>query len=176
MIDYINSTRSDHIKTRRSIEFVHSSKSLVNQREVYHDAQGFNQALKASLREDPDVIFIGELRDIETIRLALTAAETGHLVFATLHTSSAPKTIDRIVDVFPAEEKNIVRAMLSESLISVIAQVLLPRKEKTGREVVHEILIVNQAVRNLIRENKLLKLSQLCKQIQQMVCKLLIKS
>ena len=157
MIDYINSNYAHHIITIEDpIEFVHPSKqSLINQREVFKDCKDFKQALKSALREDPDVILIGELRDLETIRLALSAAETGHLVFGTLHTNSAVKTVDRIVDVFPENEKNIVRSMMAESLIGVIAQVLLPYKHKAGRIAAHEILVATAAVRNLIRENKL---------------------
>ncbi|MHB8550641.1 MAG: type IV pilus twitching motility protein PilT, partial [Acidiferrobacterales bacterium] len=137
------------------IEFVHTSKNcLINQREVGRDTLGFNNALRSALREDPDVVLVGELRDLETIRLALTAAETGHLVFGTLHTSSAAKTVDRIVDVFPAAEKDMVRAMLSESLRAVIAQSLL-KKLSGGRIAAHEIMIGTPAIRNLIRENKI---------------------
>lgn len=156
MIDFINSTRNEHILTIEDpIEFVHASKKcLVNQREVHSNTLGFSEALRSALREDPDVILVGELRDLETIRLALTAAETGHLVFATLHTSSASKTIDRIIDVFPAGEKEMVRAMLSESLRAVIAQVLL-KKIGGGRIPAHEIMICTPAIRNLIRENKI---------------------
>ena len=155
MIDYINETRYDHILTVEDpIEFVHESKkSLVNQREVHRDTLGFNEALRSALREDPDVILVGEMRDLETIRLALTAAETGHVVFGTLHTSSAAKTIDRIVDVFPAEEKSMVRSMLSESLQGVISQTLL-KKKGGGRIAAHEIMIGTPAIRNLIREDK----------------------
>lgn len=155
MIDYLNSSKQQHILTVEDpIEFVHESKlSLVNQREVHRDTLGFNQALRSALREDPDIILVGELRDLETIRLALTAAETGHLVFATLHTSSAAKTIDRVVDVFPAEEKPMVRSMLSESLQAVIAQTLL-KKEGGGRVAAHEIMLGTPAIRNLIREDK----------------------
>ncbi len=155
MIDYINSNNYSHILTIEDpIEFVHQSKkSLVNQREVHRDTQSFNAALRSALREDPDVILVGEMRDLETIRLALTAAETGHLVFGTLHTSSAAKTIDRIIDVFPAEEKDMVRAMLSESLQAVIAQTLL-KKVGGGRTAAWEIMIGTPAIRNLIRENK----------------------
>ncbi len=155
MIDYVNSQRYSHILTIEDpIEFLHQSKkSLVNQREVHTNTHGFNEALRSALREDPDVILVGEMRDIETIRLALTAAETGHLVFATLHTSSAAKTIDRIVDVFPAGEKEMVRSMLSESLRAVISQALL-KKVGGGRLAAHEIMICNPAIRNLIRENK----------------------
>lgn len=155
MIDHLNESKYEHILTIEDpIEFVHQSKkSLVNQREVHRDTHGFNEALRSALREDPDIILVGELRDLETIRLALTAAETGHLVFATLHTSSAPKTIDRIIDVFPAAEKSMVRSMLSESLRAVIAQVLL-KKNGGGRVAAHEIMIGTPAIRNLIREDK----------------------
>jgi twitching motility protein PilT len=156
MLDYINTHQPVHILTIEDpIEFVHEpKKALINQREVHRDTHSFENALRSALREDPDVILVGEMRDIETIRLALTAAETGHLVFATLHTSSAAKTIDRIVDVFPAAEKEMVRSMLSESLRAVISQVLLKRKDGTGRVAAHEIMIANAAIRNLIRENK----------------------
>ncbi len=155
MIDYINDNRYDHILTIEDpIEFVHESKKcLVNQREVHRDTHGFNEALRSALREDPDIILVGEMRDLETIRLALTAAETGHLVFGTLHTTSAAKTIDRIIDVFPAEEKDMVRSMLSESLQSVISQTLLKRANG-GRVAAHEIMIGTPAIRNLIREDK----------------------
>ena len=136
------------------IEFVHSNKKcLINQREVHRDTHSFSNALRSSLREDPDIILVGELRDLETIRLALTAAETGHLVFATLHTSSAAKTIDRIVDVFPGTEKSMVRSMLSESLRAVISQTLL-KKPNGGRIAAHEIMLGTPAIRNLIREDK----------------------
>ncbi len=156
MIDYINDTRPDHVLTVEDpIEFVHESKKcLINQREVHRDTLGFNEALRSALREDPDVILVGEMRDLETIRLALTAAETGHLVFGTLHTSSAAKTIDRVVDVFPAAEKDMVRSMLSESLKAVISQTLL-KKNGGGRVAAHEIMIGTPAIRNLIRENKI---------------------
>ncbi len=155
MIDHINSTRHGHILTIEDpIEFVHDNKKcLITQRELHRDTLGFTEALKSALREDPDVILVGEMRDPETIHLALSAAETGHLVFGTLHTSSAAKTIDRIIDAFPAGEKEMVRAMLSESLRAVISQVLL-RKNGGGRVAVHEILIATPAIRNLIRENK----------------------
>lgn len=155
MVDHKNDTDYGHILTVEDpIEFVHESKkSLVNQREVHRDTLGFSEALRSALREDPDTILLGEMRDLETIRLALTAAETGHLVFATLHTSSAAKTIDRIVDVFPAAEKDMVRAMLSESLQAVISQTLLKRMGG-GRIAAHEIMIGTPAIRNLIRENK----------------------
>ncbi|KAF5276909.1 hypothetical protein FQR65_LT16134 [Abscondita terminalis] len=155
MIDFINDNRYDHILTVEDpIEFVHQSKKcLINQREVHRDTHGFNEALRSALREDPDIILVGEMRDLETIRLALTAAETGHLVFGTLHTTSAAKTIDRVIDVFPAEEKDMVRAMLSESLQAVISQTLL-KKNGGGRVAAHEIMIGIPAIRNLIRENK----------------------
>ncbi len=156
MVDYINDSRYEHILTVEDpIEFVHDSKKcLVNQREVHRDTLGFNEALRSALREDPDIILVGELRDLETIRLALTAAETGHLVFGTLHTTSAAKTIDRVVDVFPAEEKSMVRSMLSESLEAVISQTLM-KKMGGGRIAAHEIMIGTAAIRNLIREDKI---------------------
>jgi len=156
MIDFINDNRYDHILTIEDpIEFVHESKKcLLNQREVHRDTHGFNEALRSALREDPDIILVGELRDLETIRLALTAAETGHLVFGTLHTTSAAKTIDRVIDVFPAEEKDMVRSMLSESLQAVISQTLLKRVNG-GRVAAHEIMIGTPAIRNLIRESKI---------------------
>jgi twitching motility protein PilT len=155
MIDYINSTKYEHILTVEDpIEFVHKSKKcLINQREVHRDTLGFNEALRSALREDPDIILVGEMRDLETIRLAMSAAETGHLVFGTLHTTSAAKTIDRIVDVFPAAEKDMIRAMLSESLQCVISQTLL-KKIGGGRIACHEIMIGTSAIRNLIREAK----------------------
>ncbi len=155
MIDYINDNEYGHVLTIEDpIEFVHQSKKcLINQREVHRDTLGFSEALRSALREDPDIILVGELRDLETIRLALTAAETGHLVFGTLHTSSAAKTIDRIVDVFPAGEKSMVRSMLSESLRAVIAQTLL-KKVGGGRTAAWEIMIGTPAIRNLIREDK----------------------
>lgn len=156
MMNHKNETEYGHILTVEDpIEFVHESKKcLINQREVHRDTMGFNEALRSALREDPDTILVGELRDLETIRLALTAAETGHLVFGTLHTSSAAKTIDRVVDVFPASEKDMVRAMLSESLRAVISQTLL-KKIGGGRVAAHEIMIGTPAIRNLIRENKI---------------------
>ena len=156
MVDYKNDTEYGHILTVEDpIEFVHDSKKcLVNQREVHRDTLGFNEALRSALREDPDTILVGEMRDLETIRLALSAAETGHLVFGTLHTSSAAKTIDRIVDVFPAAEKAMVRSMLSESLKAVISQTLM-KKIGGGRVAAHEIMIGTPAIRNLIREDKI---------------------
>ena len=155
MVDYINDNKYEHILTIEDpIEFVHQSKKcLVNQREVHRDTLGFSEALRSALREDPDIILVGELRDLETIRLALTAAETGHLVFGTLHTTSAAKTIDRVIDVFPASEKDMVRSMLSESLRAVIAQTLL-KKVGGGRIACHEIMVGTPAIRNLIREDK----------------------
>jgi len=156
MVNHCNDNRPDHIITIEDpIEFVHESKRcLVNQREVHRDTLGFTEALRSALREDPDVVLVGEMRDLETIRLALTAAETGHLVFGTLHTSSAAKTIDRIVDVFPAAEKDMVRAMMSESLRAVISQTLMKRVGG-GRIAAHEIMIGTPAIRNLIREGKI---------------------
>jgi twitching motility protein PilT len=155
MMDYKNDTEYGHILTIEDpIEFVHQSKKcLINQREVHRDTLGFSEALRSALREDPDIILVGELRDLETIRLALTAAETGHLVFGTLHTSSAAKTIDRIIDVFPAGEKSMVRSMLSESLRAVVSQTLL-KKVGGGRIAAHEIMIGTPAIRNLVREDK----------------------
>ena len=159
MVDYINENRCNHILTFEDpIEFVHlSKKCLINQRQIHRDAPSFDTALRSALREDPDVLVIGELRDLQTIRLALTAAETGHLVLATMHTASAIKTIDRVVDVFPVGEKSMVRSMLAESLQAVISQ-LLVTKEGGGRVAAHEIMIGSQAVRNLIREDKLAQL------------------
>jgi twitching motility protein PilT len=155
MVDYINAKLYAHILTIEDpIEFVHQSKKcLVNQREVHRDTLGFNEALRSALREDPDIILVGEMRDLETIRLALTAAETGHLVFGTLHTTSAAKTIDRVIDVFPAAEKTMVRSMLSESLRCVIAQSLM-KKVGGVRIAAWEIMIGTPAIRNLIREDK----------------------
>jgi twitching motility protein PilT len=155
MVDFINDNRYEHILTVEDpIDFVHESmKCLVNQREVHRDTLGFSQALRSALREDPDIILVGEMRDLETIRLALTAAETGHLVLGTLHTTSAAATIDRIVDVFPGDEKSMVRSMLSESLAAVISQTLLKRLAG-GRVAAHEIMRGTPAIRNLIREDK----------------------
>ena len=156
MVDHLNNSEFGHILTIEDpIEFVHESKKcLVNQREVGPHTQSFAAALRSALREDPDAVLVGELRDLETIRLAMTAAETGHLVFGTLHTSSAAKTIDRIIDVFPGEEKEMIRAMLSESLQAVIAQTLCKTKDGNGRVAAHEIMIGTSAIRNLIREGK----------------------
>ena len=156
MVNHKNETEYGHILTVEDpIEFVHEAKKcLINQREVGPHTLSFSNALRSALREDPDVILVGEMRDLETIRLAMTAAETGHLVFGTLHTSSAAKTIDRIIDVFPAEEKEMIRAMLSESLRAVISQSLLKTKDGSGRVAAHEIMICTPAIRNLIREAK----------------------
>ncbi len=155
MLDHLNETKYEHILTIEDpIEFVHPPKKcLVNQREVNRDTHSFDNALRSALREDPDIILVGEMRDLETIRLALSAAETGHLVFGTLHTTSAAKTIDRIIDVFPADEKAMVRSMLSESLEAVISQTLL-KKKGGGRVAAHEIMLGTSAIRNLIREDK----------------------
>jgi twitching motility protein PilT len=155
MVDHINSTKREHILTIEDpIEFVHENKlCVINQREVHRDTHSFNNALRSALREDPDIILVGELRDLETIRLAISAAETGHLVFGTLHTNSAPKTIDRLIDVFPAAEKSMIRSMLSESLRAVISQTLL-KKIGGGRVAAHEIMLGIPAIRNLIREDK----------------------
>lgn len=163
MVDYINSTMSKHILTVEDpVEFVHKSKkSLINQREVGASTKSFAKALKSALREDPDVILVGEMRDLETIQLAMTAAETGHLVMGTLHTSSAAKTIDRVIDVFPADDKEMVRAMLSVSLEAVIAQTLLKKADGTGRVAAHEIMLGTPAIRNLIREAKVPQISSM---------------
>lgn len=163
MVDYINDNHNAHILTVEDpIEFVHTSKRcLINQRELGVQTQSFANALKSALREDPDVILVGEMRDLETIRLAMTAAETGHLVFGTLHTSSAGKTIDRIIDVFPGAEKEMVRSMLSESLRAVIAQTLLKTRDGSGRVAAHEIMIGTPAIRNLIREAKVAQIGSM---------------
>jgi twitching motility protein PilT len=157
IIDHLNENEYGHVLTIEDpIEFVHESKKcLINQREVGPHTLSFSNALRAALREDPDAILVGELRDLETIRLALTAAETGHLVFGTLHTSSAAKTIDRVVDVFPAAEKDMVRAMLSESMQAIVSQTLCKTKDGAGRVAAHEIMLGTAAIRNLIRENKI---------------------
>ena len=157
MVNHLNENEHGHVLTIEDpIEFVHESKKcLINQREVGPHTRSFSNALRSALREDPDAVLVGELRDLETIRLALTAAETGHLVFGTLHTSSAAKTIDRIVDVFPAAEKDMVRTMVSESLVAVISQTLCKTKDGSGRVAAHEIMLGTAAIRNLIRENKL---------------------
>jgi len=160
MINHLNETEYGHVLTVEDpIEFVHESKRcLINQREVGPHTLSFNNALRAALREDPDAILVGELRDLETIRLAITAAETGHLVLGTLHTSSAAKTMDRIIDVFPAGEKDMVRSMISESLVGIVSQTLCKLKDGSGRVAAHEILLGTPAVRNLIRENKIAQL------------------
>lgn len=157
MVDYINQNSSKHILTIEDpIEFVHRSKrSLINQREIGSSTKSFPHALKSALREDPDVILVGEMRDLETIQLAMTAAETGHLVLGTLHTNSAPKTVDRIIDVFPANDKEMIRAMLSVSLEAAVTQTLLKRADGGGRVAAHEILLATPPIRNLIRENKI---------------------
>jgi twitching motility protein PilT len=157
MVNHLNENEQGHILTIEDpIEFVHESKKcLINQREVGPHTLSFSNALRSALREDPDIILVGEMRDLETIRLALSGAETGHLVFGTLHTSSAAKTIDRIVDVFPAAEKEMIRAMISESLRAVISQTLCKTKDGSGRVAAHEIMIGTPAIRNLIRENKI---------------------
>jgi twitching motility protein PilT len=169
MINHINDNVYGHVLTVEDpIEFVHEAKKcLINQREVGPHTLSFNNALRSALREDPDIVLVGELRDLETIRLALTAAETGHLVFGTLHTSSAAKTIDRVVDVFPAAEKDMVRAMLSESLRAVISQSLLKTKDGQGRVAAHEIMIGTPAIRNLIRENKVAQMYSMIQAGQQ---------
>jgi twitching motility protein PilT len=161
MVDYVNSNELGHIITVEDpIEFVHESKKcLVRQRELGPHTLSFANALRSALREDPDVILVGELRDLATISLAMTAAETGHLVFGTLHTSSAAKTIDRIIDVFPPEDKEMVRGMLSESLQAVVSQTLLKTKDGAGRVAAHEIMVCNAAIRNLIRENKIAQIT-----------------
>lgn len=163
MVDYINQSMQKHILTVEDpVEFVHQSKkSLINQREVGASTKSFAKALKSALREDPDVILVGEMRDLETIQLAMTAAETGHLVMGTLHTSSAAKTVDRIIDVFPADDKEMVRAMLSVSLEAVIAQTLVKKADGTGRVAAHEIMIGTPAIRNLIREAKIPQISSM---------------
>lgn len=156
MIDYINSTRQDHIITTEDpIEFVHDhKKSIVNQREVGSNTLSFANALRGALREDPDVILVGEMRDLETISLAITAAETGHLVLGTLHTMSAPKTVDRIIDVFPSERQQQIRMMFAEAIAAVVSQVLLKRKDGNGRIAALEIMVATPAIKNLIREGK----------------------
>lgn len=163
MVNHINENRSSHILTVEDpIEFVHGpKKSLINQREVGSNTKSFSNALKSALREDPDIILVGEMRDLETIQLAITAAETGHLVFGTLHTNSAAGTVDRIIDVFPTDQQQQIRVMLSESLKGVIAQRLLPRKDASGRCAAFEILVSTTAVSNLIREGKTFQLESL---------------
>ena len=177
IIDYINRNEPSHILTIEDpIEFVHTpKKALINQREVHRDTLGFNESLRSALREDPDCILVGEMRDLETIRLAMTAAETGHLVFGTLHTTSAAKTIDRIIDVFPAAEKGMVRSMLSESLRAVISQTLL-KKVGGGRVAAHEIMLGTPAIRNLIREDKVAQMNSAIQTGQQIGMKTLDQS
>ena len=169
MIDYINETSPCHVLTVEDpIEFVHQSKkALINQRELHEHTHSFDNALRSALREDPDVILVGEMRDLETIRLALTAAETGHLVFGTLHTTGAAKTVDRIVDSFPGAEKDMVRTMLSESIRAVISQTLLKKRDGTGRVAAYEIMIATPAIRNLIRENKIAQMGSMIQTGQQ---------
>ena len=163
MVDHINENKNSHIITIEDpVEYYHSSKNcLINQREVGHSTHSFSNALRSALREDPDVILVGEMRDLETIQLALTAAETGHLVLSTLHTSSAVKTVDRIIDVFPSGQKSQIRSMLSESLVAIIAQKLLQNKSGSGRVPASEIMIANPAIRNLIREDKIYQIPSL---------------
>ena len=160
IIDTINDTKKGHILTIEDpIEYIHHAKSCsISQREMGRDAESFASALRASLREDPDVILVGEMRDLETIQLALTAAETGHLVFATLHTSGAPNTINRIIDVFPAEQQSQVRAQLSQSLQMVVTQKLFKKSDEEGRVAAFEVMVCNHAVRNLIREGKIFQI------------------
>jgi twitching motility protein PilT len=163
MVDYINSTRYDHIITTEDpIEFIHEHKNcIVNQREVGSNTHSFANALRSALREDPDVILVGEMRDLETISLALTAAETGHLVLATLHTMNAPKTVDRVIDVFPPQQQQQIRVMFAEAIAAVISQVLLKRRDGRGRIAALEIMIATPAIRNLIREGKTHQLSSI---------------
>ena len=163
MVDYINENKECHIITIEDpVEYYHQSKKcLINQREVGHSTHSFSNALRSALREDPDVILVGEMRDLETIQLALTAAETGHLVLSTLHTSSAVKTVDRIIDVFPSGQKSQIRSMLSESLVAIIAQKLVQNKEGNGRVPASEIMIANSAIKNLIREDKIYQIPSL---------------
>lgn len=161
VIDHINRTRGEHIITVEDpVEFVHSPvEAIIHQREVGVHTHSFSNALRSALREDPDVVLVGEMRDLETVRLALTAAETGHLVFGTLHTNSAPETIDRIIDSYPADQQSQVRTMLSVSLAAVISQVLVRDVSGRGRVAVHEVMVLNNAIRNLIRENKLFQIA-----------------
>ena len=163
MVDHVNENKQNHIITIEDpVEYFHKSKnSMINQRELGQSTHSFANAIRSALREDPDVILVGEMRDLETIQLALTAAETGHLVLSTLHTSSAVKTIDRIIDVFPAGQKEHIRSMLSESLLAVIAQKLLQNKRKDGRVPACEIMIANSAIKNLIREDKIYQIPSL---------------
>lgn len=161
MIQHINQNKAQHILTLEDpIEYIHTqNKSLINQREIHRDVADFQSALRSALREDPDVILVGEMRDYETISLALTAAETGHLVFSTLHTTGAAPTIDRIIDVFPPHQQAQVRTQLAGVLKGVISQALLPRADHSGRIAVHEIMLMNEAIANLIRENKIVQIN-----------------
>lgn len=170
MIDYLNSTRYDHIITAEDpIEFIHEHKKcIVNQREVGSNTHSFANALRGALREDPDVILVGEMRDLETISLALTAAETGHLVFGTLHTMNAPKTIDRVIDVFPPQQQQQIRVMFAEAVAAVISQVLLKKKDGTGRIAALEIMIATPAIKNLIREGKTHQISSIIQTSQRL--------
>lgn len=163
MVDYINSTRYDHIITTEDpIEFIHEHKNcIVNQREVGTNTNSFANALRSALREDPDVILVGEMRDLETISLALTAAETGHLVFGTLHTMNAPKTIDRVIDVFPPQQQQQIRVMFAEAIAAVISQILFKKKDSQGRIAALEIMIASPAIRNLVREGKTHQISSI---------------
>jgi twitching motility protein PilT len=160
IIDHINHSRREHILTIEDpVEFIHKAdKCIINQREIGTDTKSFAAALRSALREDPDVILVGELRDLETISLAISAAETGHLVFGTLHTNSAPETVDRLIDAFPHEQQGQVRTMLSTSLMAVVSQVLVRKAFEPGRVAVQEIMICNPAIRNLIRDNKLFQI------------------
>lgn len=170
MINYINQNKDGHIITIEDpIEFIHTSdKCVVNQRQIGTNTDSFATALRSALREDPDYILVGEMRDLETIALALTAAETGHLVFGTLHTSSAPKTITRIIDIFPSDQKHQIRLQVSESLQGVISQRLYPRKDEKGRIAAYELMIANQAVRNLIRDEKTFQLESVIQTARQL--------
>ena len=161
MIDYVNQNKAKHILTLEDpIEYIHSSKkSLVNQREIHRDAVDFHSSLRSALREDPDVILVGEMRDHETISLAVTAAETGHLVFSTLHTTGAANTVDRIIDAFPPHQQSQIRSQLSSVLKGVVSQSLIPRIDKPGRIAVHEIMLMTDAIGNLIRENKIVQIN-----------------
>jgi twitching motility protein PilT len=161
MIDYINERKAKHILTLEDpIEYIHPpKKSLINQREIHRDSHSFEKALRSALREDPDVILVGEMRDFETISLALTAAETGHLVFSTLHTTGAASTIDRIIDVFPPHQQAQIRTQLASVLKGVISQALIPRIDEPSRVAVHEIMIMTDAIGNLIRENKIVQIN-----------------
>jgi len=170
MVNHVNENKSAHLITVEDpIEFVHTPKNcLVNQRELGEHTHSFSAALKSALREDPDVILVGEMRDLETTSLAITAAETGHLVMATLHTNSAAKTLDRVIDIFPADARDQVRTMLSESILAILAQALIPRRDGQGRVAALELLIANTAVRNLIREGKTFQIPSIIQTSQQL--------